>query len=272
LASLLVLSYLLIFRRSSLRLVSNHLLPLALYGFLGMYLTNALEFWSLQYLSSAKTCFLYSLSPFFAAFFSYLYFGERMNLRKWVGMGIGFLGIMPVLLLQKGSERSLSAFFCFSWPELAMVGAVLSSVYGWVLLRRLVRDEQSCTSLTANGIGMLIGGLFALTHSALTDSWKGIFLSNPHTSSVVQGILFLTLLSNVFCYSLYGWLLKRFTATFLSFAGLMSPLFASFHGWFFLSERPSSVIFFSMGIVAIGLWLIYSAELKQGLIRKEVAQ
>jgi len=63
-------------------------------------------------------------------------------------------------------------------------------------------------------------------------------------------------------------LLKRFTATFLSFMGLLSPIFASFTGWLFLGELPSWQIFLSTGIVSIGLWIIYRAELKQGYIKK----
>jgi drug/metabolite transporter (DMT)-like permease len=83
--------------------------------------------------------------------------------------------------------------------------------------------------------------------------------------------------SNILCYNLYGTMLKRFTATFLSFLGLLSPIFASFHGWIFLNEPPSWIIFLSTGIVSLGLWIVYAAELKQGYIvikqkSKEVLQ
>jgi drug/metabolite transporter (DMT)-like permease len=267
LASVLVLAFLLLFRRSALRIQVKQLLPLGLYGLLSMYLTNALEFWSLQHLSAAKTCFLYSLSPFFAAFFSYLHFGEKMTPRKWTGMGIGCLAILISISLQSGSEKSLIAFLHFSWPELAMVGAVLCSMYGWVLLRLLVK-EDSGSSLAANGIGMLLGGLLALGHSYWIDPWPQLSPTDPHFSAFAQGLFLLTLISNVICYNFYGWMLKRFTATFLSFAGLMSPLFASFHEWALLSTRPSPLLLFSTLFVALGLWLVYSAEIKQGLIQR----
>jgi len=72
---------------------------------------------------------------------------------------------------------------------------------------------------------------------------------------------------SIFCYNLYGYLLKRFTATFLSFAGLLSPIFASFNAWLILKEPPSPVIFLATGIVSLGLFFVYQAELKQGYIR-----
>ena len=52
-------------------------------GFLNIYLTNVLEFWGLRYLTSFKTCFIYSLSPFLSAFFCYLMFKDKMTKKKW---------------------------------------------------------------------------------------------------------------------------------------------------------------------------------------------
>ena len=83
------------------------------------------------------------------------------------------------------------------------------------------------------------------------------------------GTVGMMLLYNVLCYNLYGFLLKRFTATFLSFMGLLSPIFASLSAWVFLGEPPSWQIFLATGIVSIGLFIVYRAELKQGYIVKK---
>ena len=131
LAAVLILLYLFIAKRNSFKLEKKQLVSLGLLAFFSIYLTNILEFWGLQYLTAAKTCFIYSLSPFFAALFSYLHFNEKMNKRKWLGLGIGFIGFIPVLLTQTGSEELLNAFSFLSWPTLAIMGAALCSVYGW---------------------------------------------------------------------------------------------------------------------------------------------
>lgn len=268
LAGMILLGYLAIRNRSSFRITPKQFFSLALYAILSMYLTNAFEFWSVQHLSAAKTCFLYSLSPFFAAFFSYLHFGEKMNRRKWIGMGIGFAGITPVLAMQTGSESLIGGILGFSWPELAMMAAALCSVYGWVLLRILVKDSDISPSM-ANGSGMFIGGIFALVHSFFIDPWNPTPVSGTDFPAFAEGLLLMTFISNIVCYNIYGFMLKRYTATFLSFMGLLSPIFASLMSWLFIGEMPSYVIFISTAIVGSGLWLIYSAELKQGYIRKE---
>lgn len=270
LAGVILLGFMAFKDRTAFKLSFKQIFSIALLALFSIYLTNALEFWSLQHLTAAKTCFIYSLSPFFAALFSYLHFGEKMNGRKWLGMVIGFLGFIPVLAMQKGASELLTSLSFLSWPELAMMAASLCSVYGWVLLRLIVKDS-TVSPLIANGASMLIGGLFALLHSSLVEPWNPLPVALTSLAPFIQGTLIMTFISNILCYNLYGLMLKRFTATFLSFMGLLSPIFASLNSWFFLGEQPSPIIFLSTAVVSIGLWLIYSAELRQGYIQKSQA-
>jgi drug/metabolite transporter (DMT)-like permease len=270
-AGVIILAYLLIAKRSSFKLRPVQWMSMALLAFFSIYLTNILEFWALQHLTAAKACFIYSLSPFFAAFFSYLHFGEKMNGRKWIGLSLGLVGIIPVLSLQTGAEGLMSAFSFLSWPSIAMIGAALASVYGWVLLRLLVKDNQ-VSPLMANGSSMIIGAAMAFGHSFMVEQWNPTPIASGFMLPFVGWTLLMAFISNIICYNLYGMLLKKFTATFLSFMGLLSPVFASMHGWIFLGESPSWLIFLSTGIVSIGLWIVYAAELKQGYITTKPEQ
>src|SRR5262249_26738992 len=121
LAGLIILAFLAIFRRKDLQLKKKHLLPLFLFTLTAVYLTNIFEFWGLQYLTAAKTCFIYSLSPFLAALFSYFQFKEKITSRKLLGLLIGFVGFIPVLMNQSGSEQLLGGFSFLSWAEIALI-------------------------------------------------------------------------------------------------------------------------------------------------------
>ncbi|MCF7806108.1 MAG: DMT family transporter [Simkaniaceae bacterium] len=145
------------------------------------------------------------------------------------------------------------------------MGAVILSVYGWVLLRMVVKNDE-VPPTTANGLSMLIGGAMALGHSFLFEAWNPLPIVAGGIGPVIKGTVILTLLSNVICYNLYGHLLKRFTATLMSFFGLLSPIFASLTGWLILGEPPSLTIMLSTCIVLIGLYFVYRSELKQGYI------
>jgi len=268
LAGVLLLSFMLIKNRKAFKLSIKEFSLIALLGVFSIYLTNAFEFYSLQHLTAAKTCFIYSLSPFFSCLFSYFQFGEKLNRKKILGMFIGFIGITPVLAIQKGSEKLFSVTSYLSLPELAMVGASICTVYGWVLLRFILKNF-SITPFMANGLSMLIGGIIALIHSYFIDHWSPIPVASSALSPFIGGLLLMTFISNIICYNIYGVMLKRYTATFLSFMGVLSPIFASLISWLTLGEPLSPVIFLSTGVVSIGLWLIYSAELRQGYLQKK---
>lgn len=264
----LILGFLGLFRRKEMKIKKHQWFPLFLLAVTAVYLSNVMEFWGLQFLTSAKACFIYSLSPFMSAVFSYFQFKEKMTWKKVAGLLVGFVGFIPYMLTQS-PEHVEAGSALFSWPELSLVGATATSVYGWVLLRKLTKNE-GMSPLMANGMSMVIGGALALGHSYFTDNWD----PTPVTeySGFFKGVGLLILVSNLVCYNLYGWLLKRFSATFLSFAGMMTPLFAAFFGWAVLGETVTWPFFASMGVVSLGLWLVYSEELRLGYITKKRAK
>lgn len=261
-AGTLLLGYL-AFKKELPPLTKKVFLSLTLLALFSVYITNILEFWSLERLPAAKTCFIYSLSPFITALLSYFHFKEKMTPMKWLGLSIGTASALPVIF---SSSKDLSTLFYIAWPELAAIGATFASVYGWIILRILVKENLS--PLFVNGMSMLIGGLLALATSFFFDRWNPIPIEAGHISTVLLIVTLLTFLSNIFCYNLYGYLLKKYTATFLSFFGLLSPIFASFHSWVILGEEPSLTIISSTAILLLGLWLVYREERRLGYIEK----
>jgi drug/metabolite transporter (DMT)-like permease len=237
-------------------------------GFLNIYLTNVLEFWGLKYLTSFKTCFIYSLSPFFSALFCYLLFSEKLSMKKWIGLLIGFAGFLPILMNQTSSEQETGHFFIFSWAEIAVMLAAICSVYGWIVLMQLVNDSK-LSPLTANGSSMLIGGAFALAQSIGFEKWVPLPVSN--LPIYLECTFLLIIVSNLICYNLYGTLLKRYSATFISFAGFTTPLFTALYGWFFLGEVVTWPFYVSFVIVLCGLTIFDQSELKESFGEKKEA-
>jgi drug/metabolite transporter (DMT)-like permease len=261
-AGVLLLSYMAYSRPGSLAFRRKDLKNLFALAFFNIYLTNAMEFWGLKYLTSFKTCFIYSLSPFMAALFSYLMFNEQMTGRKWLGLAIGFFGFIPIMFQMGGAEAEMVYGGVFSLPELAVVVAAISSSYGWIVMRQLIRND-GYHPMVANGASMLIGGVFSLIHSGFVENWQPFPVSDYEI--FFECTLLLILISNILAYNLYGFLLRRFTATFLSFAGFMCPLLAAFFGWAILGETITLVFFSSASIVFIGLAVFYQEELRLGV-------
>lgn len=260
LAGILMLAFQYFRERDSLKLQKTQISQVILLGVFNIYLTNALELWGLQYLTSFKTCFLYSLSPFLTALFSYFAFRETLNRKKWLGLLVGFSGFIPILLDHNTQETISGQLGLFSLAELAVLGAVLSSVFGWVVLKKLV-FHMKCPSLVANGYSMFFGGLLGLFHSLLFEPWNPLPVTDVFRW--LECSLFLILISNCLCYNLYGYLLKKFSSTFMSFAGLSTPLFTALFGWLFCHEQPHGTFFVSLMIVFFGLLMFYLEELKE---------
>lgn len=264
LAGILMLLYQAIKDSKSFKFDRSCWLYLMLVAIFSIYLTNICEFWGLQYLTSAKTCFLYSFSPFLSAFLSYLILKEVMTRKKWLGLICGFLGLIPIILTHTAEEESVGSFFLFSWPEIALLGATTFSVYGWILIRKTVTHKK-LSPFMVNGVSMLVGGLMTLVHSKLTENWDPVPVSN--WLGFAETGLAMLVISNLLAYNLYGFLLKRYTATFMSFAGFSTAIFAAIFGWFFLGESIPWQLWLTLGILFISLYIFHQEEIKKGELK-----
>lgn len=222
----------------------------------GMYFNYLIRFWALHDLPASKVSFLFNFSPFFSALYSYFIFKERMTPLQWLGLGIGFTGLIPIMLTTTLAEQKLGEFLLISWQELAVLTSVALHSYCWILIRKLVKDKEY-TPMMVNGISMTCGGLMALLTSMYVDG--------PFPVTNIPGFLkwsvAIILISNIICHNLYAYLLRQYTATFLSFAGFLSPLFSALYGWSLLGETITWHFFASAILVFIGLYIFYRHEL-----------
>lgn len=260
-AGILMLSYLLIRHKTELKIKLSQAPTFLLLAIINIYLTNIFEVWGVQHMVSSKACLIYSLSPFVAALVAFIILREVLTPIKWLGMVIGFFGLIPVHFAQTTQEIAAGSFAIFSLAELSIVGAVVCNVCGWILLKKVVADFKY-SPLVANGISMTLGGILALLHSYYTgETWDPIPVSN--FPPFLINSLMMCLISNIICYNLYGHLLKRFSATFMAFAGLITPFFASLCGYFFLHETITWHYFASISMFGISLYIFYNGEIKQ---------
>ncbi len=223
---------------------------------LGIYASYILRYWGLKYLPASKAGFLFNLSPFLSSLYSYFFFSERMTYKQWTGLVIGFVGLIPILLTSSTTEASLGEFYFISWPEFTIIAAVACHSYSWIVMRKLIRYKNYAPAMV-NGICMTVGGILALGTSVFTEN----FIQVNNIVPFVELLFAVILISNLICHNLYGYLLKYYTATFLSFAGFLGPLFTALYGWLFFGEIITRHFFISSIIVFIGLFLFYQDEL-----------
>lgn len=214
-----------------------------------VFLTNALEFWGLQWLPSAQACMLYTISTFTSIFLSYWMLGERMNKNKWIALAVGFTGAIPMFWGE--------ATFDLSPAKIAVTAGAIAAALGWIYMKQLVVREKY-PILLANAITFILGGLMSFATSLVTEPWDPFPVIDWRP--FLYGTIYITLIHNVLCYNLYAYSLQRFTVTFMLFAGILNPLFTAVFAWFLLEESVGLPFFLSVALVCLALRLYISEE------------
>lgn len=239
----------------------KHFFYIVLLSFLGFYVTNICEIYGTIGMDSSKVCLIYSLSPFFTVVLSFFLLKETLNLKQFIGLLLGFIGLLTINNIKTTQfELKENFLFTFSSYEISLLIAVITSVLGWILIKKLTKLGYSVVML--NGYSMLIGGSLALLHSFFS---KELWLPVPvyNMSKFVEFNLITCLISNICCYNLFGFLLRKYSVTLLTFSGLLTPFFAILFGSFFLNEIITKQFFLALLFFFLGLCLFYYEELKK---------
>ncbi len=254
----IMLSFLYLFKRKQFYIKKKDIWLFIKVAIFHVYLAFIPEFWALQYLSSSKTNLIYSATPFIAALLAYFILKEKLSVKKTIGMLMGIGGLVPIFLTQTDIRETGMEFFSISLPEMVLLVAVFSAAYAWFIVKKLLDKKYSL--LMINGVAMLFGGIGALVTS--------FFVEGTATCPIFDFWPFLgwtsllVLVANLIVYNFYGWLLTKYSITFVISAGFLCPIFGAFYGYFFLSENITWHYFISLGFIILGLYLFYKDEVR----------
>lgn len=263
LAAFCIFAYLLIYKPKLLRLKRCYWIPLLWVAFFNVFITNAFEFWGLQYMSAGKTCLIYSLSPFIAAGIGYVMGTEKITYKKNLGLFIGILAFLPMMLLPWFDEGHANSTIEL-WAECALMISAVTSVIGWIFVKKLITKDQ-LDPLVINGYSFFLAGVMCFLTSLSIE--QGSFWPVSESQEFIWSVLYIVIIHNLICYHIYATSLKRFSVTFMAFAGLSNPLFAAVTGRFFLNESITLPFWIALVGIAIGLYLFYVEEMKRVEIR-----
>ncbi|HJM69197.1 MAG TPA: DMT family transporter [Candidatus Babeliales bacterium] len=263
-AGFLMLGYQFFKDRPSLSIKKKDWLMLFQTSFFLLFFAYVIEFWVLQYVTGAKVSLLWNLSPFITAIFAYYFFNEKMTGKKILGLVIGFLGFIPILIAPAQREHLIHKMFSLSWAETILIIAVIAAAYGWIVFKRVM--DRGYQPTVINGYAMVISGFLSLLLSLVSESWTPFPVSNWAMAGWY--IFYLTLVGNIICFNLYGYLLNRYSTTYLSFCGFMTPMFAAIIQYFYFGNPVGIPFILSLILVSIGLYIFYQEELRQGYIKE----
>ncbi len=198
-----------------------------------------------QTVSSSVAALSIATAPIWMAIFSSLW-GHKITGREWLGIAIGFAGI--VLLNTQGSlygdfsSALLLTFAAATWSFGSVWGKYLNQPKG----------------LMAPAVQMLVGGVVLLAASAVSgERWPA------HISAKSWGaIVFLVVLGSLVAYTAYQWLLKNVRPLVASSNTFVNPIVAFAVGIWFANETVVGAEYLALAVVLVGVYLILSAGQK----------
>lgn len=225
-----------------------------------------LKAYALPHMPASKYSLLGSIDPFVTAVYAYLLWREKLSWKKFLGIVIGFGGVVISLLSTSAQEMSCGEFWHISYPELFVIGSMIISRYGWILVQSMLRKERYAVT-EVNSLTMLLSGGMALGISAWQGAWVNV--SSQNSMQFMGALLFTIFVGNVIGYSWYADCLKRYSVTWMALAGLLIPLFVFFISYL-LGDEPISIHFFvSLAVVCVGMLVFYFDDLTSHAHAKE---
>ena len=203
-----------------------------------------------QTVSSSVAALAIATAPIWMAIFSSIW-GHKINAREWLGIAVGFVGI--VLLNLGGSLHGdfISAFL--------LIFAAASWSLGSVLGKHLSKQQAMPQGLMAVACQMLVGGAVMLAASALRGETWPAQISPKSWGALV----FLVVLGSLVAYSAYMYLLKTVRPLVASSNTFVNPIVAFAVGIWLANEHVTTNEYIALAIILMGVFLVLSAENKE---------
>lgn len=210
---------------------------------IGLYPGLALVYWAAPLMPSSLISVTFGLAPFFVMGINALVFGQRDSTAGQVlAVVIAFAGLAVLLGTENPGDH-------FSYLGLLLI---LLAVTFYALSTLLVKAH----AMEIHVLNLLSGSLLIATPLYLL-SWRLGGGGLPDTLSIkaVLAILYLGLIGSVFAYIAYFHLLKRLSATVVSFIPMITPAIAVILGITLNGEYLGKQMLVGMLMIMLGIWI-----------------
>jgi drug/metabolite transporter (DMT)-like permease len=201
-------------------------------------------YWVETRLSSGMTSVLWSVYPLLLGLCAHAFLpSERLSPRRWLGLGLGVLGVASMFLtdLRAAGGESMGA-------GLVLLASPAVSALGTTYLKRRGGGTSSAL-LNRNGMAIAALALLPVAWFAERDAPRVL------GARAVGSVLYLALVGTVLAFGLYFWLLRHAPATRLGLIAILTPSVAVALGAAFAGERIGLATLLGMACVVSGVAL-----------------
>ena len=223
-------------------------LSLSILGVLLLGFGNGAVVWAEQTVPSGLTAVLVATSPFWMVGIDALMpNGERLTLRRVLGLAIGFAGIVmlvwPEIRVGEGGRAFLGGVIA---AQIACVGWAIGSSYARRRGRGYARDENV---LATAAFEMLFGGLALLVAGLATHETARLAFT-PRTAGALT---YLILIGAIGGFTAYAYALKYLPVATVSLYAYVNPIIAVALGTLILHEPFNVRMAIAAAVVLVGM-------------------
>jgi drug/metabolite transporter (DMT)-like permease len=205
--------------------------------------------WAQQEVPSGIAALLVGTIPLWMAILAWILLGERLGLRAFAGLALGFGGL--ALLVDPSGEEGAKPI-----GALVIVLGALGWAAGSVYSQRSALPKDT---LLGAAMGMLAGGLLLAVFSGA----RGEFDDATFTTDALLATAYMVVVGSLIGFSAYVWLLKTVPASTVSTYAYVNPVIAVILGWAFNDEVITGRTLAAGAAIVVGVALMVSRSVEK---------
>jgi drug/metabolite transporter (DMT)-like permease len=194
-----------------------------------------------QGVPAGVTALLVSLQPLATAMISGPYLGERLDGQQWLGLVLGFAGVVLVVVDKLGWSGNLLGV---ASAMVALAGITVGTLYQKRHATGMNLLTGSCVQFTAAGVAMLP---LALLLETAPVKWTGSF---------VFALLWLSFVLSIGAMTLFHLLIRRGAAAKVASLFYLTPAVTAVLAWLLFGETLAWPAIAGMAVATLGVALV----------------
>ncbi|HMD21089.1 MAG TPA: EamA family transporter [Alloacidobacterium sp.] len=216
------------------------------------------------YIASGLAALLVAVMPLYVAVLSMLLpRGERLQSRGWIGLGLGFIGLIALLwpaLRQQVEGQHQHVLGCV---------IVLCAAFLWAVGSILSRElKLPVNPMVAAGWQMLAAGIASSVVAFTVGGWG----ASHWTRGAVGAVAYLVTFGSLVGYTAFVWLLEHVPVAKVATYAYVNPVVAVILGAMLLGEHLIPTEYAGMAAVVIAVALVTSSRIRVEEKRLELTE
>jgi len=221
-------------------------LKLFFLGAMGCGICGAFPFIAGMSTTMANMGIIYTSSPIFIIILSVLFFKEKINISRVIGLLLCLVGVLTII--SKGNIQLLLNFK-FTSGDLWMVGAAV----GWAIYSIYLLNWKSNFSLIARFTLIAFFGAVSLLPFYIIE--EIYFFNTIFNSNFIFWILFAAISPGIIAFTLYTKVQKYVGASLAGFTLYIFSIYTAIYGIILFGEALLNFHYFGAAFVFIGVYL-----------------